>query len=144
MVNPMPLVLRTMMGDSTFGMTWQKTVRIGRMPRASLASTKVACFTDLVSAATVRANHGQYVMVNATSMLGRLGPSLRQGKRQNDPRHRQKDVGDAHDHVADDVLTVARHQSRRHTDQQTGAHDCERDDQRDAPAVQDTAVDVPP
>ena len=59
MVKPMPIEVRTMIGDITFGSTCRSTMRQVGTPSAIAASMKVSFLSERTSAWTRRVNHGQ-------------------------------------------------------------------------------------
>src|SRR5262249_57976436 len=65
MVKPMPMEVRTMIGDMTLGSTCNSTMRHVGTPSAMAASMKVSFFRERTSAWTRRADHGQYLTPNA-------------------------------------------------------------------------------
>jgi len=76
MVNPMPIEVRTMIGDAMLGRTCRATRRKGDAPSAAVDSTNTSFWSARVSAYTTRANHGQYVADRARITLGSDGPRV--------------------------------------------------------------------
>ena len=72
----------------------------------------------------------------------RWAERLGDGDGQHHLGHRQEDVGHAHQQIAEPAVVVAGQQTDRHADQQRGADRDHADQDRDAGAEQQAAVDV--